>query len=301
MGPLSPLSFGKIDRRRFLAAGLMSAAGLALYSGEVARHWVELIERDVQLAGLPEALHGLRIAQISDIHFEEYTEAFFLRHVVHRINRLKPDVVVLTGDFISIGPLGKPFAAEAIWKCAQVLAELDCPQVFAVLGNHDVDVDPGEVTRALSSQGVTVLNNSHAPIERGNHRLWMAGMVDIADCKPRPELAVPEAIRQQPEEPVILLCHSPDYADQLLQKPVGQAIGLMLSGHTHGGQIRLPLFGPLVTPIHGRKYIHGLFHLGALQLYVNRGIGTVGVPFRFACPPEITVLTLKKHVPEPST
>ena len=90
------------------------------------------------------------------------------------------------------------------------------------------------------------------------------------------------------------MCHAPDYADQLLKTAAGRAVGLMLSGHTHGGQVRLPLFGPLITNRLGRKYVQGGFRLGGLQLYVNRGIGTSGLPFRFDCLPEITLMTLRR-------
>ncbi len=96
-----------------------------------------------------------------------------------------------------------------------------------------------------------------------------------------------------PHEPIVLLCHAPDYADHLVTLAAGQAVALMVSGHTHGGQIRLPLAGPLALPELGRKYVEGWFRFGDLQLYVNRGLGTVGVPFRFNCPPEITLLTLR--------
>ncbi|WP_420236417.1 metallophosphoesterase [Telmatobacter bradus] len=290
--PLPP-SLRKIDRRTFLSTGLLAAGGVAFYSGEIARHKIEVLERELRLPHLPEAFDGLRMVQISDLHMDEYTEESFLRHVVDTINQLNPDVVALTGDFVSTGPLGKKYAVGAAWRCAEILAGLKCPQKFAVLGNHDVNTNPREVTHALTGHGIPVLNNSHAALERGQSRLWMAGMIDLSDGKPRPELAIPASIRFQPEEPVILLCHSPDFADQLLARPVGQAVSLMLSGHTHGGQIRVPPFGPLVLPPGGRKYVHGLFSLGTMQLYVNRGIGAVGLPFRFDCPPEITVMTLK--------
>ncbi len=101
-------------------------------------------------------------------------------------------------------------------------------------------------------------------------------------------------------DPVILMCHAPDYADHLLARPEGKAISLMLSGHTHGGQVRLPLVGALHVPPGGRRYVEGLFRLGSMQLYVNRGIGTVGVPFRFDCPPEITAITLRSDGEEKS-
>jgi predicted MPP superfamily phosphohydrolase len=284
------------NRRRFLKTGLVATAGLALYSGEVERHWVEIARPQIRLRNLPSALDGLKIAQLSDIHLDEYTEPAFLRHVVRRVNQLQPDVVVLTGDFVSDGPWSHDFAAGAAWHCANLLRELECSQVYAVLGNHDVVVGALKVTQALTANGIPVLRNNQVPFERAGARLWLAGVDDPVIGNPDPELAIPASIRNVEHEPVVLLCHAPDYVDRLLERPVGGAVDLVLSGHTHGGQIRLPLMGALELPEMGRKYIEGLFRLGNMQLYVNRGIGTVGVPFRLACPPEITLFTLRAAV-----
>jgi predicted MPP superfamily phosphohydrolase len=282
-----------LGRRRFLKAGILGAAGLALYSSGIERHWIEVVEREIHLAGLPASFNGLRIAQLSDIHMDEYTEPIFLRHVIHRINEMQPDVVLLTGDYISWGLATSEFAIGAAWQCANILTGLACRQVYAVLGNHDVGVDPKQVTAALSANGITVLTNACVPLQRGGGRIWLAGLDDPVLGLPDPELAIPAAIRNVPNEPVILMCHAPDYVDYLLSRPVGKAIGLVLSGHTHGGQVRLPLVGAMQLPELGKKYVEGWFGLGGMQLYVNRGIGTVGLPFRLDCPPEITLLTLR--------
>jgi predicted MPP superfamily phosphohydrolase len=109
---------------------------------------------------------------------------------------------------------------------------------------------------------------------------------------PDPDRTIPTSIRNIAAEPILLMCHAPDYVDELQNHPAGRAVSLVLSGHTHGGQIRLPFLGPLRLPPGGRKYVEGLFRVGATQLYVNRGIGSVGVPFRFDCRPEITLFTL---------
>jgi hypothetical protein len=107
------------------------------------------------------------------------------------------------------------------------------------------------------------------------------------------EAAIPPAIRHQKNEPVVLMCHGPDYADALIRLPSGQAVNQMLSGHTHGGQVRIPYLPPVHLPPLGQKYVEGSFKIGPIQLYVNRGVGTVGVPFRLDCPPEITLFTLR--------
>ena len=150
-----------------------------------------------------------------------------------------------------------------------------------------------EVADALGDAKLTFLRNTHVPLERDGGRLWLAGIDDPVNGMPDQSAAIPESIRHIPNEPVILMCHAPDYIEVLRAHPTGQAISLVLSGHTHGGQIRMPFAGPLFLPSWGRKYVNGLFNVGSMQLYVNRGIGTVGVPFRFDCRPEITIFTLR--------
>lgn len=293
MALFSSILQNPVSRRGFLKKSLWAAGGLGLYSGEIERHWIEIEQREISLPGLPLAFEGFRIVQLSDIHMDEYTEPFFLRHAVNLINGLKPDAVFLTGDYISSGIAPRKYALRAAWRCAEILKELTCRSVYAVLGNHDVDIDGNEVAKALASSGITVLINSCLPLERGSARLWLSGLQDPVIGWPSPDRAIPLSIREIPNEPVILLCHAPDYVDTLLKHPAGKSVRLVLSGHTHGGQVRIPFVHPFELPALGKKYIEGLFRFGAMQLYVNRGIGTVGVPFRFNCPPEITVLRLR--------
>jgi predicted MPP superfamily phosphohydrolase len=281
-----------ITRRRFLKASACAAGGLALYAGEIARHWIDVSQSDVFIPGLPPAFDGFRVAQISDIHMDEFTEAFFVRDVVNRVNSLNPDAVFLTGDFVTSELAPKKFAIGAGWQCAGMLNQLTCRERYAVLGNHDVMIGTKAVSEALTANAITVLRNSHLPLERSGGRIWLAGLADPLQGSPEPEVTIPAAIRNIPQEPIVLLCHAPDYVDHLLKLPCGQAVSLMLCGHTHGGQIRLPLIGPLVLPELGHKYVEGWFRFGRLQMHVNRGIGSVGVPFRLNCPPEISLLTL---------
>lgn len=275
-----------LTRRNFLRLAVGSAAGMALYAGEISRHEIEVIQRSITLPGLADGFAGMRIVQISDFHFEEYTEAFFLKEIVHRVNALAPDVVVLTGDFVSKAPSPRRVATRLSYQCAEVLSGIQCPLRYAIIGNHDAVVSAPAVTDALVTHGIPVLANSSVPVERGGRRLWFAGIEDALEQRPNLAAALPAA---RDKEPVILLAHEPDFADYA----VGHNIGLVLSGHTHGGQICIPFLPPLLLPELGRRYIHGLFKLkDGLQLNVNRGIGAVLLPFRFRCPPEITVITL---------
>jgi predicted MPP superfamily phosphohydrolase len=279
-----------ITRRRFLQLSGLGAAGVLAYSCGYERHHLDITQRTVELARLPAALDGLRIAQLSDFHYEQYTEPYFIREVVAQVNRLAPDLVLLNGDYVSEGPRPSKKGAQSSYPCAEILAGIQCPQRWCVLGNHDVSVGSTVVLDALESHGLPVLQNRHVPFERNGARLWIAGVKDAGLSQPDLHLAAPQGL-QSAQEPVILMAHEPDYADQVVRHG---GVDLMLSGHTHGGQVRLPFVGAMYTPPLGRKYVEGLFHLGnGLQLYVNRGIGTVGIPIRVLCPPELTVITLR--------
>lgn len=283
----------QLSRRRFLKSTLGGAAGFAFYAGEVERHWIDMTQQDVAIRRLPASFDGMTVVQLSDIHLDEFTEPFLLRDAVDRINRLQPDLVLLTGDYVSYQLLSKQRTVGAAWQCAGLLKQLTCTRKYAILGNHDVMVGEHEVSEALTGNGIPVLRNSCLPIERGGSRIWLAGVDDPVCGRPDLDLAIPAAIRNIAAEPVVLMSHAPDYVDNLRAHPAGNSVAFMLSGHTHGGQVRVPLIGALRLPPGGRKYVEGLFRVGNVQLYVNRGLGTVGLPLRFDCPPEITSFTLR--------
>lgn len=293
----SPPSRRILTRRNFFKAGICGIAGLAVYGVEIDRHWLEISNYEVHLPGLPAEFDGFRAVQLSDIHIDEFTEPYFVREAVDHINRLAPDAVLLTGDFVTYQYAPKKFAEASAWQCANILAALKCPHRYAIFGNHDVLISENIVGAALKDNGITVLRNWYVPLERGSARVWLAGLDDAVAGKPDPDAAIPEPIRNRPNEPVILMCHAPDYADTLLKHAAGQAISLMLSGHTHGGQVRIPLMPLVHLPTLGKKYIEGWFNLGSMQLHVNRGLGTVGVPVRFNCAPQLSVLTLRAGTP----
>ncbi len=279
-----------LTRRTFLVGSGALLAGLGLYSSLFARHEISVLSRRIEIRNLPTAFLGHRIVQVSDFHLEEFTEPFFLERVVAHINHLDPDIVLLTGDFITRGSLNFLFEHHAAIRCAEILATIRCPQKFAVLGNHDVAVSAPMVTAALQSQGLPVLHNRYETLLLRGDSLHISGTADPGTDLPDLNMAVPSA----PRGPVLLMSHAPDYADTVISHPRGPLVDLMLSGHSHGGQVRLPLLGPLVLPPLGRKYVEGLFRFDRMQLYVNRGIGTVGIPIRLNCPPEITLFTLDR-------
>jgi predicted MPP superfamily phosphohydrolase len=280
----------RLSRRTFVLGSTAAAAGLALYSGEIARHEISVLTHTIAIDNLPGALHNFRIVQISDIHFDEYTEPSFLRRVLARVNSLAPDLVLLTGDYVSHVPLSYDFVLGAMHRCAETLRDIACPQRFAVMGNHDSMLGIPVVQPILADVGIPLLVDEYVAIERAGQRLWLCGVIDPVTYVPNLSNAIPA----KPDGPVLLMSHGPDYADEVLAHPRGPLVDLMLSGHSHGGQVRLPLVGALHLPPGGKKYVEGLFRLGRMQLYVNRGIGTVGLPFRLNCPPEITLFTLQR-------
>jgi predicted MPP superfamily phosphohydrolase len=281
---------GPISRRSFTASSA-AAAALAIYAGEISRHEIDVTHRTIPIDNLPQPFHGFRIVQLSDIHLDEYTEPGFLERVIHRVNAIAPDLVLLTGDFISMGPLPHSTAIRAAGECGELLRTITCPLRYGILGNHDAGVGSEAVASHLRSTGTLVLINQSVPIEKSGKRIWLTGIDDAAYGKPDLALALPP----EPGAPVILMVHEPDYADVIAANPLSRVVNLILSGHSHGGQVRLPGLPPPNLPPMAKKYYDGSYRLGHIQLYVNRGIGTVGLPFRFFCPPEITVFTLQQH------
>jgi uncharacterized protein len=278
-----------LTRRAFIAGTVFSTASLALYSNEIARHEVETTERTFRIANLPPQFDGFRIVQISDIHLEEFTEEYFVREVIRQVNALSADLLLVTGDFVSRGPLSVGMSMEAAARCGALLSTLACPQRYGVLGNHDVVIGSRMIRDHMEDNGLPLLVNEYLRIERGGAHIFLGGVDDIAEGHPNLALALPE----RPDAPVILMAHEPDYANKIVAHERGRLVDLIISGHTHGGQVRIPWIRPLALPPLGRIYPEGHYFLGKTQLYVNRGIGTVGVPFRLNCPAEITVATLR--------
>ena len=286
----------KLSRRGFLQATTGSvAAGAAAIIGD---GWLgeptkpRLVRVDVPLTRLPAALHGFTIAQLSDFHYDEEFTIIPIRKAIEIVNGLKPDLIALTGDFVTIPPFEDylptaRLAAHAAPPCAAMLAKLQSRLgSFAVLGNHDTDSDLASVVSALESHGVTVLQNRSIPIEQAGKRFWLAGVADALVGKPD----LKAALQTVPAgEPVVLLAHEPDFADVAAK----HAVDLQLSGHSHGGQIRFPIIGAPFLPDLARKYPWGLYHVHGMTLYTNSGLGTIRIPVRINAPPEVTLFTLK--------
>jgi len=240
-----------------------------------------VVERvQIPIPGLPSSLDGFRIVQISDIHYYPFTTIELVNITIEMSNRLKPDLVVLTGDFVW-------HEVEAIFDLTPSLARLNAKYgVYAGLGNHDIWTDVKVVTQALKEERLPLLVNQGVPISVGKDVLYLASLDDGWSGKP--DLA--GAMENWPSNaPTVLLMHEPDLAPRYAPD---KRINLQLSGHSHGGQVRLPAIGPMILPYLSWKYPMGLYKVDGMWLYTNRGIGTTNVPLRINCAPEITELTL---------
>jgi predicted MPP superfamily phosphohydrolase len=285
-----------VTRRDFLR--LLKIAGLdlalltfggSMYMSKYEPSWLEVIELELKLPRLPKSFSGFRLAQISDIHFGGWMDANRLKDVFEAVSSLSPDLLAITGDF-TLGHYrhSQQDDRERYEEMVQVLsAHTGKYLTVGANGNHDHWVDPSIMKWIFQESGVMDLNNSAYALISGGKSLYLAGVDNIWYREDRLDLV-------QAQIPVgecaILLAHEPDFADTSAQDG---RFDLQLSGHSHGGQIVLPYFGPPVLPRLGRKYPQGLYQVGDMLQYTNRGVGMIPPYMRFNCRPEITVFTLE--------
>jgi len=283
-----PFSRGhRIPRRAFLArllavAGALggSTAACSAYAYLVEPHWPRVTRLAVSVPALSHAMDGLTIAHLSDLHHGPCVPIGDVRRAVALTNSVRPDLVALTGDFISDDSI---YASP----CADALADLQARYgSFACLGNHDHWHGAQAVIAALQGVGVCVLLNDAVPIDGHSKGMWIAGVDDMwegLDDLERAMAGVPDGA------PVILLAHEPEIADAAAAWP---SIVLQLSGHSHGGQVRLPVYGAPIVPRYAERYPMGYYSVREMALYTSRGIGLVAPPVRLNCRPEIALITL---------
>lgn len=283
----------------------------------------------IPMPSLPREFEGMKIVQISDLHFSSFTSQSYLQRILKRINKLSPDVIVFTGDLLSYSDLSRPELLKAF------LSALSAPLgVYAIYGNHDYaeyvslgedgkfhkveshlpaimrgfarlfsikdNADLGPLVQKpileheglkqlLQESGVHILHNETIQIGKKNSLINITGLGDIMTGQCFPAQAFS---RYDFASPGIVLSHNPDSIDHLWQYPGD----LLLFGHTHGGQVNLPYIWKKVTPIKNQLFKSGLFHVNNRYIYVNRGLGAT-FPFRWFAPPEITLLELVKEGP----
>jgi predicted MPP superfamily phosphohydrolase len=283
-------------RRTWLRAKLRQAItstgalGMTLLTGGYARfiapRRIQYPEYDLPIPNLPEPFAGFRILHLSDLHAANHTPIPYLRDVIRHVNSLPKDLTVITGDFVTR-------ELRRVKPAVEVVAQLHGP-VIATFGNHDYNEShqpwvSSEIADALEKQltekGITVLRNRAIPIERGGARLWIVGLEDYWSDRFNAEQAYKAVTNGDPS---IALSHNPDTAHFLAQYHPAW----VLSGHTHGGQLRIPIAGSMVLPVQDKSLDQGFHTVGQTRLFISRGVGS-HIPVRFRCPPEAPFFTLR--------
>jgi predicted MPP superfamily phosphohydrolase len=276
-------------RRRFLiltGLGAASVAGVGLYTCKVEPHWIDVVERDMAIAGLPKSLAGAKVVQISDLHVGPEVDSQYLINALERVSALAPDLTLITGDFMTCHD------GERIDEAVQVVSHLKHGKFgcYAVPGNHDYAAHWRQVgvlqrlAAKLRNLDIRVLRNEVVDVSG----LQLVGIDDYWATNFKPEDVVPKV---EWHRPALTLCHNPDGVDQPAMKDVR---GWILSGHTHGGQCKPPFLPPPLLPVKNKRYTSGAFDLNdGRHLYINRGLGHL-MQVRFNARPEITVFRLRQ-------
>ena len=259
---------------RGLAGNVSKLAKLAI--DEANSLSLERIE--IRLPRLPKKLDGFRIIHLSDIHHSPFTNLEHIERAIKIANRLKPDMFVLTGDYVS-------HETKYIAPVAKALGELSAEYgTYACLGNHDHWTDPDLVVKKFGAVGIRMLVNEGFRFDAHGSSFWMAGVDDHMVGK----TDLPAALKGSfPDEMKLLLAHNP----LIFRQAVRYGVDLTLSGHTHGGQVKVR--DPEKRLLPKRKLTSGLHKRKESQIYITRGIGTVVLPIRYQCPPEISLLELR--------
>lgn len=281
-----------LSRRSFLKHSLLAVGSLGLLAGMSGAYgifgepnWIQTTTVQLSYKRYPASFAGMRIVQFSDTHISRYYGLSHLTRLVQLLQRQEPDILVFTGDLFDSRQ------GEISDDVIPVLSQLQAPYgKFAVLGNHDLRMDAKRITEVLEKSGFQVLVNENRKISRGEESIRIVGVDEMFHGNPNLPLAL-QGVDQ--DEFALLLAHEPDFADFASK----YAIDLQLSGHSHGGQIRIPFYGSVFTPDLGQKYSMGLYNFDGTEfhVYTNRGIGTTLLPIRFNCRPEITVFVLETN------
>jgi predicted MPP superfamily phosphohydrolase len=265
--------------------GAMATAGLSAYQIYRARHvnpYSPRLERtEFPVPYGSEDLDGLRIGFIADTHVGPFIEVSDLERALDLVRAEAPDLILLGGDYISESPR---YAPDTIDAFARLISEAPLGG-YAAIGNHDLAVSRTRVKEAMDAVGIPLLRNQSTELSYQGVRLAIACIDDTLLGDPRPAETIAQAA---PGVPVLAVWHEPEFAEQA----AAAGAFAQLSGHTHGGQIRLPGFGPIALPVHGRRHVIGADLADSTPVYTSRGVGVYRPPARFNCPPEVTLVTL---------
>ncbi|QDP40028.1 metallophosphoesterase [Radiobacillus deserti] len=282
-----------MNRRTFLKRVLSSSlaffglgGGTYYYAHEIEPKMLKIHSEPLRSSKIPNSFNGFKIVQFSDTHVGFHFSLEQLKQLVKEINKLEPDLVVFTGDLVD-----KPHTFEWNQSIITTLQAISSKHgKYWIYGNHDHGGYGTEIVKeTMEAAGFVTLQNSHTLITNGQgDTIALSGLDDVMLGKPNIEQAL-QGIDKTLYS--ILLVHEPDFAD--ISK--NYEVDVQLSGHSHGGQIQIPLIGYLYTPAYAEKYVEGKYSLDtkSMDLFVSRGIGTTRVPYRFLCKPEITVFSLR--------
>lgn len=280
-----------MNRREFFkktVGGLLAAAGLGggtfYYARQIEPEKLNIVHENISAQNIPPAFQNFKIVQFSDTHVGFHFSVEQLRKLIAKINTLQPDILVFTGDLVDDPKHFNTYEAltNALSNAKATYGK------YWVYGNHDHGGYGTDIIKEVMDRAnFNLLKNNHTIIEKGADRIVLAGIDDVILGEPN----ISEALQHvNPNLFTVLLAHEPDIATNTSNFPVD----VQLSGHSHGGQVRLPFIGDLYTPAYAEKYIQGKYIINdrPFTLYVNSGIGTTRLPYRFLCPPEIHVFTL---------
>jgi predicted MPP superfamily phosphohydrolase len=272
-----------LSRRQFLTRAALAGVGVAVsglaYTLLEAK-WCRVLRVGLRLPNLPESFRGATVALLTDIHHGPYVPLAYVRHVVDTVNRLRPDAVCLGGDYVH---RDRQYIAPCLRELGRLASRFG---TYAVLGNHDHWEGVDEIRAKLAQHRIPDLTNRGLWLEDRGDRIRLCGVGDLWEDEQDLEAALGDA---RASDATLLLSHNPDYVEQIRDPRVG----LVLSGHTHGGQVVLPFASaPFCPSLYGQKYLHGLVRTRTTQVFVSRGIGTITPPVRFRCRPEIVLIGL---------
>lgn len=267
---------------KFTVAALILFVSLYIYSGKIEPNWIEIVPIDLTIDNLDTAFEDFKVVQISDLHVSHSMPEKRLKRIFKLVNKQSPNVIAITGDIVTSY---RHFNPQKLEKNLRQLVSQDA--TLSVLGNHDrLGHKTAKLERSLAKSNINNLNNQVAIIHRGEAKLAFAGVDDPYWGTPDLNKVVADL---PADTPAILLVHEPDY---LGKSSKTHKFALQLSGHSHGGQIRLPFMKPPILPTGGRKYFIGLNKEEDTLGYTNRGLGMTALSLRFNSRPEITVFTL---------
>ena len=272
------------SQHRFTIGGLILSVMVFLLYCFFESRWIKITEIEINSEEVPASFSGTKLVFISDIHLGPYLSSRRLSGIVNRINDIKPEMIILGGDYVHYQ---SKYIEPVFMELGKLRADLG---VYAVLGNHDHYADASFTRKIMSKYGINSIDNQSFRVKKGTDSIKIGGVGDLQE-----DIQVPENTLKglKKSDFAILVSHQPDYIENLK----GDLIDLTLSGHTHGGQITF--FGwraPILPSNFRQKYLYGLVTSGKMKSYVSSGIGTVLVPFRFFCRPEIVIIKLKRIV-----